>query len=257
MQPVIYEKVDRLAYLTLNRPEKRNALNHETIKVLKDILRQVNEDKDIKVVILKGSGDAFCAGADLEYLQQLQSFSFEDNLNDSKHLTELFELIYFLNKPVIAQVNGHAIAGGCGLVTVCDFAFAAPEANFGYTEVRIGFVPAIVSYFLLKKAGEQKAKDLLISGRIIDAEEALNYGILNKVVEEDKLDDYVKNFADTLCTQNSGQSMEITKHLIAAIQSMDVKTAMNYASEQNAMARSSEECKRGVAAFLNKEKLKW
>ncbi|MFN6943749.1 MAG: enoyl-CoA hydratase/isomerase family protein [Cytophagaceae bacterium] len=257
MDLVLLENKDRLAYITINRPEKRNALNFEVVKQLKEKIQHADQDDSVKVIILTGAGEVFCAGADLEYLQTLQKNSYDENLKDSLHLKELFELIYFLKKPVIAQVNGHAIAGGCGLVSVCDFAFSIPEANFGYTEVRIGFVPAIVSYFLLKKAGELKAKELLLTGKIIAAEEAINFNLINEVVEEKKLNDHVEKFANNLCTNNSGQSMAITKKMIADLGNMNVSDALNYASEQNAFARGTEDCKKGIAAFLNKEKIKW
>src|SRR5690606_36418588 len=134
-------------------------------------------------------------GADLEYLQKLQHNTFEENLTDSTILMELYKKIYLLKKVVIAQVNGHAIAGGAGLVSVCDFAFAVSEANFGYTEVKIGFIPAIVMVFLIKKIGEGKARELLLSGNIIDGEEAAKIGLINWVLEEDKLESTVNEFA--------------------------------------------------------------
>jgi methylglutaconyl-CoA hydratase len=157
MSLVLYSVANQTAYLTLNRPEKRNALSPEIITELKNAFDKAEQDASVKVVVLKANGESFCAGADLNYLQQLQNFSYEENLADSQHLKELFLKIYTLKKVVIAQVQGHALAGGCGLATVCDFTFAVPEAKFGYTEVRIGFIPALVAVFLIRKIGEQKA----------------------------------------------------------------------------------------------------
>ena len=151
------EQDDRVLYLILNRPEKRNALNFELVAELKDALFQASEDESVKVIIIKGAGDAFCAGADLAYIKQLQKNTFEENLKDSDHLKELFYQIYTHNKIIISQVDGFAIAGGAGLATVCDFCFATPESTFGYSEVKIGFVPAIVMVFLLRKIGETRA----------------------------------------------------------------------------------------------------
>ena len=155
MKYIDYTVQNRKAYITLNRPGKRNALSHELVAELKEAFHLAEKEDQAKVVILKANGEAFCSGADLAHLQQLQNFSHEENLADSNHLKELFLQIYSLKKVVIAQVQGHALAGGCGLATVCDFIFAVPEAKFGYTEVKIGFIPAIVMVFLLRKIGLQ------------------------------------------------------------------------------------------------------
>ena len=252
-----YTVKDRIAFITLNRPEKRNALNHELVAVLKDACDQASEDQQVKVIVLKANGEAFCAGADLEYLQQLQKFSFEENLQDSNHLKELFLKIYTHPKIVIAQVQGHALAGGCGLATVCDFVVSVPTAKFGYTEVKIGFIPAIVTVFLLRKLGEAKAKEMLLSGELFSAEQVLKMGLINHVVEPDQLEQHVLQLAKKLVETNSGESMKLTKQMIAAVPSMSIENALNYAAEMNAKARGSEDCKRGIGAFLNKEKLTW
>ncbi|RZL26080.1 MAG: enoyl-CoA hydratase/isomerase family protein, partial [Pedobacter sp.] len=155
---VLYSVEKRIATITINRPEKRNALNPPLISELTEKFIRASEDDDVKVVVLNANGASFSAGADLEYLQQLQQNSFEENVADSNNLKRLFTTIYYLPKVVIAQVEGHAIAGGCGLATICDIVFATPESNFGYTEVKIGFVPAIVSCFLKQKVSETVAK---------------------------------------------------------------------------------------------------
>lgn len=254
---ILIEIKDRIAYITLNRPDKKNALNSELVKSLKvEITKAANNDA-IKVIILKGAGTTFCAGADLEYLQQLQKNSYEDNLADSNSLKELFELIYFLPKIVIAQVEGHAIAGGCGLANVCDFTFSVPEAKFGYTEVKIGFIPAIVMTFLIRKIGEQKARELLLSGNLIDVNEALKINLVTKTFDKETIENEVFNFANKLCLENSGSSMAQTKLMIANIQTMPILEALNYASTENAKARNSEDCKKGINAFINKIKLLW
>jgi methylglutaconyl-CoA hydratase len=249
---------DRIGYVILNRPEKRNALNYQFVSELKESFLAFSKNDAVKVIVLKAEGVTFCAGADLEYLQQLQNNTFEENLADSTHLMELYKLIYTLNKVVIAQVNGHALAGGCGLVSVCDFAFSIPEANFGYTESRIGFIPAIVMNFLIQKIGEANARMMLLSGNVIKAQDALNYGIISTIVDaEEDLEETVTGFAQHLILNNSGTSMELTKRMLAAIQNMTLDQALIYAAEMNAAARSSDDCKKGIAAFLNKEHLKW
>lgn len=257
MKLVTYHVQERIGVITLNRPEKRNALSHELVADLKDVIYQAEVDDRVKVIILKANGEAFCAGADLAYLQQLQNFTFEENLQDSNHLKELFLKIYTLPKIVIAQVQGHALAGGCGLATVCDFSYAVPEAKFGYTEVKIGFIPALVAVFLLRKIGEAKSKELLLGGELISAEHAVQMGLINKVVPSEKLESEVNALAKRLADGNSGQSMKLTKELIAKVQSLPLSEALSFAAEMNAHARSTEDCKRGIAAFLNKEKLTW
>lgn len=257
MSLVDYTVKDRIAFITLNRPEKRNALNHDLIRQLKQAFDQAATDNHAKVIVLKATGEAFCAGADLEYLQQLQKFSFEENLQDSNHLKELFLKIYTHPKIVIAQVQGHALAGGCGLATVCDFVVSGPSSKFGYTEVKIGFIPAIVTVFLLRKLGEAKAKEMLLSGDLFSADQVRAMGLINHIVENDKLDQYVLQLAAKLVDGNSAESMKLTKQMIAAVPSKSVEDALNYAAEMNAHARGTEDCKRGIAAFLNKEKLTW
>lgn len=248
---------NRIGFITLNRPEKRNALSYELIAELKEAFARAEADERAKVIVLKANGEAFCSGADLAYLQKLQGFSFEENIADSNHLKELFHQIYTLKKVVIAQVNGHALAGGCGLATVCDFSFAVPEAKFGYTEVKIGFIPAIVMVFLLRKVGEAKAKQLLLSGELISADEAYRLGLINRVVSSEKLTDEVLSFAQGLIASNSSHAMMLTKQMIAEVQGKNLDEALVFASQMNAKARASADCIRGVSAFLNKEKIIW
>lgn len=248
---------NRIAFITLDRPEKGNALNYDLVKELKAAFTAAEEDEAVKVIVLRANGDAFCAGADLAYLQKLQQFSYEENLADGKHLNELFYKIYTLKKVVIAQVQGYALAGGCGLVTSCDFSFAVPEAKFGYTEVKIGFVPAIVMVYLLRKIGEAKAKQLLLEGELITAEQALSMRLVNKIVDAKDLDEAVLAFATRLVENNSANSMMLTKQMIAKVQSMDLQDALSYACEMNAKARASEDCKAGIDAFLKKAKIRW
>jgi methylglutaconyl-CoA hydratase len=257
MSVVLYSVVNQTAYITLNRPEKRNALNQELVTALKAAFIKAEQEAAVKVVILKAHGESFCAGADLSYLQQLQNFSFEENLADSQHLKELFLKIYTLKKVVIAQVQGHALAGGCGLAALCDFALAVPEARFGYTEVRIGFIPALVAVFLIRKIGEHNARHLLLTGEILKAEAAHRIGLLTEVVAASELEDQVNKFAQNLIAKNSAQSMQLTKQLINEVQNHSLEDALNFAAHQNAKARATEDCKKGIAAFLNKQEITW
>ena len=174
---ITYDCQERIGYVTLNRPDKRNALNADVVTELKLAFDHAENDDVCKVVVLRASGEVFCAGADLGYIQELQTFGYTDNLEDSTHLMQLFHQIYTLKKVVIAEVQGHALAGGCGLAAICDLAFAVPEAKFGYTEAKIGFLPAIVSVFLLRKIGEARTKQLLLTGDVVPAQTALDLEI--------------------------------------------------------------------------------
>jgi methylglutaconyl-CoA hydratase len=257
MSAILVHVKNRVAVITLNRPEKRNALNVELINELSDSLTKAELDRNIKAIILKANGNTFCSGADLDQLKAMQNNSYEENLQDSTRLAVLFKKIHTLKKIVIAQVEGFALAGGCGLATVCDFTFCTPDSKFGYTEARIGFVPAIVMVFLIRKIGEKKAGQLLLGADIISASDALQLGLINFVVDNNEIEGAVLDFAQKLISQNSNQAMATTKAMIAEVQSKSLDDALDYAAKQNATARSTDDCKRGVAAFLNKEKLGW
>lgn len=254
---VNYHTEDRIGYITLNRPEKRNALNAEMVTALKNAFTQAESDENCKVIVLQANGEAFCAGADLAYLQQLQNNTYDENLQDSQHLMGLFLQIYTHKKAVIGKIQGHALAGGCGLATLCDISFSVPEAKYGYTEVKIGFVPALVKVFLLRKIGEGKARELLLTGKIITAEEAKNFGLINFISTKETIDNEVLEFATKLCNEASGQSIALVKEMIAEVQHLSVEEGLEYAARMNANARATDDCKRGINSFLTKEKLTW
>lgn len=254
---VLYKVENRIATITLNRVDKRNALNPELVSLLTASFLKASKDDQVKVVILKANGNTFSAGADLAYLQELQANSYEENLADSNNLKNLFTTIYHLPKVVIAQVEGHAIAGGCGLATVCDVIFAVPEASFGYTEVKLGFVPAIVTCFLMRKTSETIAKRILLTGELFTAEEALKYNLITFVTKKEEIAQSVNNFALNLCDNTSAHSLMVTKQLINETTNPSLEDSLNMAIEINAKVRESEDFKKGVASFLNKEKIKW
>ncbi len=254
---VNYHTENRIGYITLNRPEKRNALNAEMVTALKNAFTQAENDENCKVIVLQANGEAFCAGADLAYLQQLQNNTYDENLQDSQHLMGLFLQIYTHKKAVIGKIQGHALAGGCGLATLCDISFSIPEAKYGYTEVKIGFVPALVKVFLLRKIGEGKARELLLTGKIITAEEARNFGLINFISTKETIDNEVLEFATKLCNEASGQSIALVKEMIAEVQHLSVEDGLEYAARMNANARATDDCKRGINSFLTKEKLTW
>ncbi|RLD68943.1 MAG: enoyl-CoA hydratase/isomerase family protein [Bacteroidetes bacterium] len=257
MDFIQYGTENRVATITLNRPDKKNAFNSVMVSELHRTLKKAGQDNDVKVIIIKANGDAFCAGADLAYLKELSKFTYEENLADSMQLKEMFQQIYTLNKVVIAQVEGHAIAGGAGLATVCDLVFSVPEAKFGFTEVKIGFVPAIVSVFAIRKFGESHTKRLLFSGDLISTEDAKEIGLVNFISAKELIDKEVKKFANHLVTKTSANSLALTKNLIVEIQQLGLEQALVYAAELNTKARDSEDCKKGINAFLNKERIVW
>lgn len=248
---------DRIAVLTLNRPEKRNALDDAMASEVLGALESVKDNDECKVLIIKGRGEAFCAGADLGYLQKLQSNSYEENLADSKALMSMFKALNDFPKLTIAQVEGPALAGGCGLAGLCDFCFATENARFGYTEVRIGFIPAIVSVFLTPKIGENKAKFMLLTGNVFNAAEAKDLGIVNEILGKDGIDSYVSNLAQQLVKGVSAQSIGLTKKLLNDIKGLPLDQQLAMAAEANASARATEDCKKGITSFLNKEKIVW
>jgi methylglutaconyl-CoA hydratase len=244
-----------VATLTLNRPEKRNAISYELIA---DLLRALEEVKNssAQVLILTGAGKAFCSGMDLDDLKLLIGRTPDQSLEDSRTMVSLFRSLYEFPKPTIAAVNGPAIAGGTGLALLCDFTLAAPEAKFGYTEVRIGFVPAIVSTFLLRQVGEKIARDLLLTGRIFDAEEALRIGLLTQVVPQDELINRARGLAAQLM-ENSPVSLVCTKRLLTDHARAELDSQIEAALRENAAIRATADFREGVTSFLEKRKPKW
>jgi methylglutaconyl-CoA hydratase len=243
--------------VTLQRPEKRNALNHDLVAALKRALSAAAEDDAVRVVVLTGAGSTFSAGADLAALKALRDAAPLENQDDSRHLAELFRQIYRHPKPVIAKVNGPAVAGGCGLAAVCDFSIAAAEAKMGFTEVRIGFVPAIVMVFLRRKVGETVARDLLLRGRLVEATDAAAQGLITHAVPADALDEKVAALADELATETSGSAVRLTKQMLAQVPGMGLDEALDYAVQMNAFARGTDDCQAGIQAFLDGEDPPW
>ncbi len=241
--------------ILLNRPERRNAM---TPLMQKELVTAFEETAagDTRVLILAGAGPAFCAGLDLAALEQMQGASELDHRADAERIARLFLALHELPIPTIAAVHGPAIAGGCGLATICDFTLASPAARFGFTEVRIGFVPALVSAFLSLQIGDKKSRDLLLTGRIFDAVEAHNLGLVNEVVPEPRLQQHVAALAEALLA-NSPQSLAATKLLMAEQHKPWLDKAIIAAIDANTDARMTADFSEGVAAFLEKRKPSW
>ncbi|MHA7130978.1 enoyl-CoA hydratase/isomerase family protein [Algoriphagus namhaensis] len=248
---------NRIGFITLNRPEKRNAFAPQLVEELRGAFTEFETRDEVKVIVLRAEGKAFCAGADLAYLQKLQGFTYEENLDDSRNLMSLFDQIYNFPKVVIAQVQGHALAGGCGLMTVCDFAFAVPDALFGYTEVKIGFIPALVSVYLHELLGGAKTQRLLLSGDLILAPLAKELGLIHQVVEPELLSKTVEDFAQQLIHNNSTHSMAETKKLLRQLHADSRGKNLQLAAEMNARGRSHPDCVHGIESFLSKSKPNW
>jgi methylglutaconyl-CoA hydratase len=244
-----------LVILTLNRPDKRNAISYELIDELLRALQEA-EKSAAQVLILTGAGKAFCSGMDLDNLRSITQRTPEENRADSETMARLFRSLYDFPKVTIAAVNGPAIAGGCGLATLCDFTLASTEAKFGYTEVRIGFVPAIVSTFLLRQIGEKHARDLLLTGRIISADEAFRMGLVNEIVAPDRLLERARKLAATLM-QNSPASLLATKRLLRKYSSAELDQQIAAAVDENARIRTTDDFREGVSSFLEKRRPHW
>jgi methylglutaconyl-CoA hydratase len=241
--------------ITLNRPERRNAMTPEMQSELIAAMKEAAAS-DCRVVVLRGAGDAFCSGLDLTALQGMNDKSAADYRADAERVATLFRTLYELPKPTIAAVHGAAIAGGTGLATICDFTLAVPAAKFGYTETRIGFVPAIVSAFLALQIGDKRSRDLLLTARLFDAAEAHRLGLVNEVLLPDALDERVRTLAQGLIA-NSPEALGATKRLIAAQNKAWLDAAIKHAMEANAEARETADFKEGITAFLEKRKPDW
>lgn len=242
--------------ITMNRPDKRNALNPAMIDELTRALTAAGIDPACEVILLTGAGEAFCAGLDLEHLETLGAKTPEQHRADSERIALLLRTLYDTPKPTIAAVNGAAIAGGMGLATICDFTLAIPEAKFGYTEVKIGFVPAIVSAYLRGQIGDKHARDLLLTGRLIKAPEAFDLGLVTRVVAEQDLMREARGLAKKLLC-NSPAAMQATKRLLSQHAHHHLNEEIESAIAANVQARTTEDFKEGVRSFLEKRQPDW
>jgi methylglutaconyl-CoA hydratase len=243
------------ALVTLNRPEKRNAISATMIVELLAALEDVESGSE-RVGIITGAGKAFCAGMDLDALKSLTTQSPEENLDDARRTAGFFRRLWSFPKPLIAAVNGTALAGGCGIATLCDFTLAAPEAKFGYTEVRVGFIPALVSMFLERQVGEKLARDLFFTGRIVDAAEAKTMGLVTKIVAAEQLLPAARELAATLIANSPG-SLLATKRLLVRASEAEIDRRIELAVTESVAIRSTPDFREGLAAFLEKREPRW
>lgn len=240
-----------IRYLTLNRPEKRNALNDSLISALKEALRDADHDDALRAIVIQGAGNDFCSGADLSALQKIAESNYEENLEDARSLMELFVLIRSVGIPVIAAVRGRALAGGAGLATGCDIVLASTTARFGYPEVKVGFVPAMVMAILRRNLPEKLAFEIATRGFDFDAPTAEEYGLVNRIFDDSGFDSAVREYVAAY-EKISRSAVEMTKRLLYDMDGLDFEKAITAGTEVNARARMTDDCKKGIARFLNK-----
>ncbi|CAN5457593.1 enoyl-CoA hydratase-related protein [soil metagenome] len=239
--------------VVLNRPEKRNSLDEEMIKEITDFFELISKCDKTKTIVLSGADGNFCSGLFLDYLQKISEFDILQNRQDSDRFKKMLLSIYNCKKTVIAMVDGYAVAGGCGIASACDIIVTAKDAQLGYTEVKIGFIPAIVMIFLLKRVSESHAKDLLLTSKFISGEEAFRIGFANYSVDKNE----IGKFTEKLCADLNKMPMSslmLTKEMFKNVSSMSFESALEYAVDLNAITRMTEECKKGISSFLNKSK---
>ncbi|HEY6403994.1 MAG TPA: enoyl-CoA hydratase/isomerase family protein [Blastocatellia bacterium] len=249
---IIYEVKNNVAFITLNRPEKRNALNDRIISELRDAMLEAEAGDQTRVVILRGAGKDFCAGADLSQLEKSAQASVLENLEGASRMAELFLTLRGLKKPVIAAVHGRALAGGAGLASACDLVIASRSAQFCYTEVRIGFVPAIVMSIARRNLGEKRAFEILATGKTFSAEEAAEIGFINRVYDDADFESEIEKYAAEI-SQLSGSALMLTKRLLYQIDSLSFEQAIRAGVDLNIIARQTPDCQDSVRKFLSKK----
>ena len=248
---ILSETKGAVAYITLNRPEKRNALGDTIVRELLSALTEADADDAIKVVVLRGAGSDFCAGADLAQLERLSQATVLDNLHDAAAASEMFSKPRRMKKPVIAAVRGRAFAGGAGLATACDLIIAARSAQFAYPEVKIGFVAAMVMAFLRRSLGEKRTLELLVTGKVISADEAERIGFVNRVCNDEDFDTAVDQFAHEIAALSASAVM-LTKQLLYQTDGMSFDQSIRAGVDMNAIARMTDDCQNGIKKFLRK-----
>jgi methylglutaconyl-CoA hydratase len=255
-ETISYSVEDKTAKILLNRPEVHNAFNDVMIQELLEVFDEISKSEDIRVAVLTGRGESFCAGADLNWMKRMINFTYEQNLEDSLKLAELFYLMYSLPKPIIAAVNGAAIGGGTGLVAVCDIAIASEGARFSLSEVKLGLVPACISPYVIRKVGEGRCREFFLTGERVTAQRALELGLVNQVVPLTQLDMAVNDKAKQLLSSGP-KAIAMCKELLKNVPGMSFDKAMTYTAEMIASMRIGDEGQEGMNAFLEKRKPRW
>ncbi len=253
---ILFDIEDRIANITLNRPEVHNAFNNDLINDLYDVFENLKQDDDIRVIVITGNGKSFCAGADLNWMKSVINYSYEQNYKESLKLAKLMYLIFTHPKPIIAKINGTAIGGGVGLMSVCDILIASENAKFGLSEVKLGLVPAAISPFVMSRIGESWARELFVTGERITAKRAEEINLINKVVPPSELDNAVNEKVD-LILKNGPDAIKMVKEMIFQVTQVKFPEIQEYTAKLIANLRLSEEGQEGMNAFLEKRKPKW
>ncbi|MFQ5869505.1 MAG: enoyl-CoA hydratase/isomerase family protein [Candidatus Zixiibacteriota bacterium] len=247
---------DKIARVTLNRPEIHNAFNEVMIGELLEVFRKLKDDEKLRVVILTGEGKSFCAGADIHWMKKMRDYTYEENVEDALALANLMYEMFSFPKPLVGRINGAAIGGGTGLVSVCDIGIAAEDAKFSFSEVKIGLVPACISPYIVERVGFSKANQLFLTGERFDAHRALHFGLVDEVVPSGILDSRVNTFTEQLISSGP-EALATAKKLLRDIPYMSLEEQKRYSAEVLAKLRISDEGQEGLAAFLEKRKPKW
>jgi len=253
---ISYSLENKIAKINLARPEVHNAFNEVMITELTEVFSRISQDDTVRVVVITGNGDSYCAGADLNWMKKMINFSYQQNLDDSLKLAELFYLMYSLPKPIIARVNGAAIGGGTGLVAVCDIAIAAEKAKFSLSEVKLGLVPACISPYVIRKVGEGRCREFFLTGERLTANRALDLGLVNQVVPLESLDQAVGEKVNQLISSGP-KAIAMCKELLKKVPGMSFDEAKTYTADMIASMRIGDEGQEGMNAFLEKRKPKW
>lgn len=246
----------RVAWITLSRPDVRNAFNNVMISELADVFKEINSRDDLRVVVLTGDGSTFCAGADLHWMKDVLDYTYEENLEDSKNLAEMFHLMFTCPLPTIARVNGAAIGGGCGLVAVCDLVIASEKSVFSLSEVKLGLVPACISPYIIRRMGDKNCREYFLTGERLTAEKARAAGLVNEVVRDGKLDEAVETRVQQLLSSGP-KALSWCKQLLLNAPTMPESEVGNYTAEVIAKLRMGDEGQEGIKAFFEKRRPKW
>jgi methylglutaconyl-CoA hydratase len=247
---------NKTARIALNRPDVHNAFNDDLLRELADAVRHAMRNQEVRVLVLTGNGKSFCAGADLNWMRSVLDFTVEQNEKDAATLVDLLDLIEACPKPVIGRINGSAVGGGVGLAAVCDIAIASSEAKFGFSEVKLGIIPAMISPYVLRKIGRGPARELFLTGERFDAGRAKDIGLINDAVPPEKLDEAVNARVTSLLSSAPGALAE-AKKLIRLVPDMEASEAREYTLTKIAELRASFEGQEGMKAFLEKRKADW
>lgn len=251
-----YSIQNKIAWIRLNRPEIHNAFNETMISELLELYQEIGAMPDVRVAVITGEGKSFCAGADLNWMGGVIKYSYEQNLNESLQLAELFYTMYSLPKPTIAMVNGAAIGGGAGMVAVNDLVIASERAKFSFSEVKLGLVPACISPYVIRKVGENRSRELFLSGERMDAQKALQFGFVNQVAPDEELITVVEKQIEQLMSSGPN-ALAICKDLLEKVPQMSLEQAKKYTAESIAALRVSDEGQEGMKAFFEKRKPHW